>query len=190
MIQLQRIVVRTYIRGTTSGSHLVLRGVTRSLHRRLNDDLLASGRGVLITVIGLISIEGHLVVSTNLRVDARGLKLLRLTHSICRLLHIYVASALPVSSEASTSSGLAFTICVCIRSTLLPQEHLLRLILEEVHARIRTPTSLLVIHQIMGLCNKIRTSIRTLRNQIELILPLPVISYVARVLRVPHLGFA
>ena len=70
-------------------------------------------------MVGLVSIQGHLIVSSYL-CDTWLLKLLGLTDSVRRLLlDVRVAAALPVSRKTAAACGLALAICIRILAALL-----------------------------------------------------------------------
>jgi hypothetical protein len=137
--------------------HLVLRGVARLLHRRLHHDLPA----VVIALpdlIALISTCVHLIVSSNLLIDAI-LKLAGLINSIIHLLllQVIVSATGTISCEAAAARGLTLSIRVRVltRGRLLSQEYLLRVIFKEVHACVCAAASLLEAGQILGLIYKL-----------------------------------
>lgn len=93
-----------------------------------------------------------MIVSTSILIEA-ALELLGLTYLIIDLivLLLRVLSAISASvHESSSSCGLALSIGVGVVPTLLANEYLLSIVLEEVHSSVRT-CSLLEVYHILGL---------------------------------------
>jgi len=101
----------------SGGPHLILRCVPSLLHVRLGHSLpICTSAIVLTTLIGLVTADNHLIVSSDLLVYAT-LELIPLSHTTIQLLLLKVdviTATGSVSRKASTTSGLTFAICVCI----------------------------------------------------------------------------
>ena len=101
----------------SGGPHLILRCVPSLLHVRLGHSLpIGTSAIVLTTLIGLVTADNHLIVSSDLLVYAT-LELIPLSHTTIQLLLLKVdviTATGSVSRKASTTSGLTFAICVCI----------------------------------------------------------------------------
>ena len=110
LIQMQWVISGNVAR--SRGPHLILRGVPRLFHGWLNNYLLTIGIS-LANLIVLIATHDHLVISSNLLIDAV-LKLILLIHVVVHLLlldvHVVIAAARTVSSKSSTARGLALSI--------------------------------------------------------------------------------
>ena len=134
--------------GCLCRSHLVLRCVSRLPHRRLRHRLVIWHVGSSRTLIRVVPINCHLIISTSILIEA-ALELLRLTYLIIGLilllLHVLTAVSTSVD-KSSSSSRLALSIRVGVVPALLANQHLLSIVLEEVHPSVWTCSLLEVYH--------------------------------------------
>lgn len=134
--------------GCLCRSHLVLRCVSRLPHRRLRHHLVIWHVGSSRALIRVVPINCHLIISTSILIEA-ALELLRLTYLIIGLivllLHVLTAVSTSVD-KSSSSSRLALSIRVGVVPALLANQHLLSIVLEEVHPSVWTCSLLEVYH--------------------------------------------
>ena len=102
----------------SGGPHLILRCIPSLLHVWLGHSLpICTNAIVLATLIGLVTADNHLIVSSDLLLVYATLELIPLSHTTIQLLLLKVdviTATGSVSRKASTTSGLTFAICVCI----------------------------------------------------------------------------
>ena len=134
--------------GCLCRSHLVLRCVSRLPHRRLRHHLVIWHVGSSRALIRVVPINCHLIISTSILIEA-ALELLRLIYLIIGLivllLHVLTAVSTSVD-KSSSSSRLALSIRVGVVPALLANQHLLSIVLEEVHPSVWTCSLLEVYH--------------------------------------------
>ena len=134
--------------GCLGRSHLVLRCVSRLPHGRLRHRLGIWHVGSSRALIRVVPINCHLIISTSILIEA-ALELLRLTYLIIGLivllLHVLTAVSTSVD-KSSSSSRLALSIRVGVVPALLANQHLLSIVLEEVHPSVWTCSLLEVYH--------------------------------------------
>lgn len=129
-------------------SHLVLRCVPRLPHRGLHHYLAVLRVGSGRALIGVVPIDCHLIISASILIEA-ALELLRLTYLIVDLIVLLLRVLTAISTsvdKSSSSSGLALSIRVGVVPTLLANQHLLGVVLEEVHSSVWTRSLLEVYH--------------------------------------------
>ena len=130
--------------------HLVLGCVSRLPHGGLRQRRVIwhVGSSSSRTLIRVVPINCHLIISTSILIEA-ALELLRLIYLIIglRLLHVLTAVSSPVD-KSSSSSRLALAIRAGVVPALLANQHLLSIVLEEVHSSVWT-RSLLEVYDVL-----------------------------------------
>lgn len=131
-------------------SHLVLGCVSRLPHGGLRQRRVIwhVGSSSSRTLIRVVPINCHLIISTSILIEA-ALELLRLIYLIIglRLLHVLTAVSSSVD-KSSSSSRLALAIRAGVGPALLANQHLLSIVLEEVHSSVWT-RSLLEVYDVL-----------------------------------------